>query len=366
MKASLAKGRFCVGYNKKMFNFKILAGLLLVVFLIGISWYFLKKQQPANVQKTLANQILSSPNPTSFPFEDMTIPYLRQKNYQSSLGERTKYQDNGSFTSYLTSYTSDGLKINGLLTIPNTDKPVNGFPAIVFVHGYIPPTQYQTTERYVDYVNYLARNGFVVFKIDLRGNGSSEGQPGGSYYSSDYIIDALNAYSALQNSGFVNPAKIGLWGHSMAGNIVLRSLAAKPDIPVAVIWAGAGYSYTDLIKYGLHDNSYHPPQVANEQNQKRQKLRQLYGNPDPNNWFWQEVAATNYLSDYKGAIQLNHAVDDDVVNIGYSRDLNALLDQTSIPHELHEYSSGGHNITNPSFTPAMQNTVAFFDKYLKN
>lgn len=90
-----------------------------------------------------------------------------------------------------------------------------------------------------------------------------------------------------------------------------------------------------------------------------------YGEPKDGNPFWDLVAATNYLNDFKSAIQLNHAVNDDVVGIGYSRGLNVLLDKTTIPHELNEYPSGGHNISNPGFTPAMQNTVNFFNKFLK-
>lgn len=63
-------------------------------------------------------------------------------------------------------------------------------------------------------------------------------------------------------------------------------------------------------------------------------------------------------------IQLNHAVDDKVVNIGYSRDLIKLLGETNVPHELNEYSSGGHNISGASFVFAMENTVEFYKKYL--
>jgi dipeptidyl aminopeptidase/acylaminoacyl peptidase len=138
----------------------------------------------------------------------------------------------------LTSYDSDGLRVNGLLTIPKGQGP---HPAIVFVHGYIAPTIYKTTERYQDYVDYLARNGFVVFKIDLRGNGESEGDPGGAYYSGDYVIDTLNAYVALQSAEFVDPARVGLWGHSMAGNVTFRALVAKKDIPA--VSSGQGRLY---------------------------------------------------------------------------------------------------------------------------
>jgi dipeptidyl aminopeptidase/acylaminoacyl peptidase len=272
-----------------------------------------------------------------------------------------KYSDNANYTTYLTSYDSDGLVINGLLTIPKTDGP---HPAIVFVHGYIAPSAYKTTEKYGDYVNYLARNGFVVFKIDLRGNGESEGEPGGAYYSGDYVIDTLNAYSALERAEFVDPKRIGLWGHSMAGNVTFRSMVAKRDIPAVVIWAGAGYTYRDLLTYRISDNSYRPPQTSTNLSNRRAKLRELYGEFDENNEFWQKVAPTNYLGGLTSAIQINHAVDDKVVSIEYSRNLMKVLDSTNIVHELNEYPSGGHNISGNTFSQAMKATVEFYLKQM--
>ncbi len=345
-------------------------GLLII---LGVGGFFLWKQQTSAEPEPLAavknalvrSAPLLSPSPSPILFEDLTIPYLRRKEYKSSLGELQPYNNNGTYNSYLTNYTSDGLKINGLLTRPAGEQPEGGWPAIVFVHGYIPPTLYRTTEKYEAYLDFLARNGFVVFKIDLRGNGDSEGEPGGAYYSSDYIIDTLNARSALANSDFVNPAKIGIWGHSMAGNVTLRAVAVDAGIPAVSIWAGAGFTYLDLRKYGIQDGSYRPPTDATERQRRRQLLRDTYGEPDGGNPFWKLVAPTDYLKDYKGAIQLNHAVNDDVVNIGYSRDLDTILDNTQIPHELNEFPSGGHNITNPSFTQAMQKTVDFFERHLK-
>lgn len=312
-----------------------------------------------NIPQAAIDQPVVSP----MPFYELTVPYLKSREYSSQLGQLTKHEQYASYDSYLTSYGSDGLKINGLLTIPKDN--LQKHPAIVFVHGYIAPSIYQTTEKYVDYVDYLARNGFVVFKIDLRGHGDSEGDPGGAYYSSDYVVDTLNAYSALQNADFVDSNAIGLWGHSMAGNVVFRSFAVNPSIPAVVIWAGAGYSYEDLVKYGLNDQSYRPPTDNSQRSQYRQRLRDMYGQFDSKSVFWQQIAPTNYLSDIKGAIELHHAMDDDVVNIGYSRDLISLLDKTAIPHQLYEYASGGHNIAGQSFAVAMQRTVEFFHKYLK-
>ena len=85
----------------------------------------------------------------------------------------------------------------------------------------------------------------------------------------NYIIDTLNAKTALTNSDFVNPKKIGLWGHSMSGNVIARALAASPDIPAIVIWAGAVYTYTDFSQYQIEDNSYQPPPENSESRRKR-------------------------------------------------------------------------------------------------
>lgn len=305
-----------------------------------------------------------SPIPTPFLFQEMTIPYLRLQDFNSSLGELSQVSQNSEYTSYLASYDSDGFKVNGLLTIPVGEAPDGGWPAIVFVHGYIPPQNYKTLTNYASYVDYLARRGFVVFKIDLRGHADSEGEAGGGYFSGDYIIDTLNARSALQNSDFVNQKKVGLWGHSMAGNVVSRSLAAEPSIPAIVIWAGAVYTYEDFYDLSIQDSSYQPPAQESERRKKREELFQTHGTFSKNSEFWSQVPMTNYLDGITGAISLNHAVNDPVVDISYSRNFNELLNQTNIVHELNEYSSGGHNLTGNVFNQAMQNTVDFFNEQL--
>jgi dipeptidyl aminopeptidase/acylaminoacyl peptidase len=306
-----------------------------------------------------------SPTPTPFPFQEMTVPFLKARKYESQLGDLTQVSETGTYTSFLTSYSSDGLRVNGLLTRPKGTTPVGGYPAIVFVHGYIPPQSYQTRTQYSAYVDYLARNGFVVFKIDLRGHGTSEGEASGAYYSGDYIVDTLSARSALGQTDFVNKEKIGLWGHSMAGNVVFRSMAVAGDVPAVAIWAGAVYSYEDFQDYGIDDNSYRPPPGDSERTRRRQELFDTYGQFDSNSSFWRQVPATNYLDSVRGAVSLHHATDDNVVSIEYSRGLNNLLEnKTGITRELKDYSSGGHNLSGGAFNQAMQNTVTFFKTHL--
>src|SRR5690606_37963951 len=219
-------------------------------------------------------------------------------------------------------------RIYGLLTVPLGDVPPGGFKAIVFNHGYIPPSSYRTTERYIAYVDTLARSGFVVFKIDLRGHGNSEGVPTGSYYSPDYTIDAISALKSLQTLDFVDPDGIGMWGHSMAGNLVLRAMLVEPDIKAGVIWAGAGYSYDDLAAYGISDTSFRrepapePAPETGEQNWSTSRrrgslLRQAYGSPDSGHPYWRSVSLTANIRFLQSPLQLHHAANDGVVNIAY-------------------------------------------------
>jgi uncharacterized protein len=368
-KSALKKNSLPITPKGSIKKYVLLGGLSFLVFVCLGFFLYRNESKPVQEIKNTIKKVVAQPTvvpePTPYPFYDLTIPYFREQNFDSSLASLEEVASNASYTSYVTNYTSSGFKVNGLLTEPTGERPEGGWPAIVFIHGYLPPSSYATLgQPYSAYVDYLARNGFVVFKIDLRGHGESEGEPGGAYYSSDYVVDSLNAYSALQKAEFVNPNKVGIWGHSMAGNISMRTIAARPEIPAVVIWAGAGFTYTDLFTYRITDASFDPNQSASSRTRMREQIRKLYGDPDPSKPFWQQLAPTNYLSELQGSIQIHHAVDDNVVDIRYSRDLSALLEKASVEHEFYEYQSGGHNISDASFTTAMERTVEFYKNNL--
>src|SRR5215207_789214 len=103
-----------------------------------------------------------------------------------------------NYSRYYVSYLSEGLKIFALMTIPYGEKPSTGWPVIIFNHGYIPPDVYRTTERYVAYMDEMARDGYIVFKSDYRGHDQSEGEPGGAYSNTGYTVDVLNATASMK------------------------------------------------------------------------------------------------------------------------------------------------------------------------
>ena len=298
--------------------------------------------------------------------EELTIDYLRNLEINGSeIIFEQKLADASNYHQHLVSYISEGNKIYGLLTIPFVEPPEGGFKAIVFNHGYIPPTAYRTTERYTAYVDYLARSGFVVFKIDYRGHGESQGEPSGSYFSPGYTIDSITALKSLQMMDNIDSQGIGMWGHSMAGNLVLRAMLIEPDIKAGVIWAGAVYSYDDFALYGIDDNTYRPPEPSETEDASdpRRRSRQIfdtYGRPDTQVDYWKAVSLTENIEFLTSPLQLHHAEDDSVVNIGYSYSLAAALQENGLKYEFYSYEGGGHNLISPYFDQAMLRTVEFF------
>ncbi len=291
----------------------------------------------------------------------LSIQALRQGQYPGSpITIEQTLAPGPNYRRYIASYRSEGLKIYGLLTIPNGNRPQAGWPAIVFLHGYIPPAQYRTTERYKAYVDSLARAGYIVFKIDLRGHGNSEGSPSGAYWSPDYTVDTLNAFASLARFPQANPERIGLWGHSMGGFLTLRAMVVEPRIRAGVIWAGVVGTYEDLLyRWRRGPGAQIPPGAL----RRREMFLARYGSPQTNPQFWQAITPHNYLEQV-GPIQLHHGLADTVVPVAFSQRLAQALDQAGRPFELYTYPGNDHNLSQ-SFTLAMRRSVAFFDRYLK-
>ena len=297
----------------------------------------------------------------------MTIESMRQRQYPGSqiVIEQT-LAPGSNYNQYIASYQSEGLKIYALLTVPAGEKPATGWPVIVFNHGYIPPAVYRTTERYVAYVADIARSGYIVFKPDYRGHGSSEGMPGGAYGSPDYVVDDMNALASIKQYAGVDPQRIGMWGHSMGGYITLRAMVISKDVKAGVIWAGVVGSYADMLTNWRRQT---PPAESvavtpGAGRGWRNSLSETYGTPEQNPAFWDSISANAYLADLSGPLQLHHSLLDHEVPEVFSESLLQQAQAAGKQAELFTYPGDDHNIAN-SFGTAMQRTIAFFDQYVK-
>ena len=307
----------------------------------------------------------SSPISTATPIpHPLQIDAMRTREYPGSDVVIEQALDPGvNYSRYYVSYISEGLKIYALMTVPTGEKPSTGWPVIIFNHGFIPPDIYRTTERYIAYVDLIARSGYIVLRSDYRGHDRSEGEAGGAYSRPDYTVDVLNAVASMKRYPDSDPNRIGMWGHSMGGYITLRSMVITDDIKVGVIWAGVVASYPDMLTRWRRGT---PSAITPTPSSRswRFSLVQEYGSPEENPEFWSSISANSYLRDLSGPIQLHHGTADADVPLEFSELLFYQMIEADQYVELYKYEGDNHNISN-YFSQAMQRTIEFFDRYLK-
>jgi dipeptidyl aminopeptidase/acylaminoacyl peptidase len=295
----------------------------------------------------------------------MMIEAMRQRTFPGSAITIEKELEPGvNYRRYYASYLSDGLKIYALLTVPSGTPPTSGWPSIIFNHGYIPPSQYRTTERYIAYVDNLARNGYIVFRSDYRGHDQSEGLATGAYGDPGYVDDVLNAVASIKQFPQADPDRIGMWGHSMGGYITLRAMVISKDIKVGVIWGGVVAPYPDIFARGPRPTSVASVTPFPGTRNWRSGWALLYGSPEENPAFWNGISANSFLADISGPLQLHHSVTDEEVPVAASHKLYDEMQTAGKYVELYTYDGDNHNIAG-HFTQAMTRTIQFFDKYLK-
>ncbi|MBM3190352.1 MAG: alpha/beta fold hydrolase, partial [Chloroflexi bacterium] len=238
---------------------------------------------------------------------------------------------------------------------------------VAFNHGYIPPREYRPTERYLAYVDAFARNGYIVLRPDYRGHGDSEGEPTSIFASPGYTVDVLNAVAAIQRFPDADPQRIGMWGHSMGGQITLRAMVVSAEIKAGVIWAGmvAPQGYMTLHWRTRAASRPTPtPDGYPVRGRWGEELTSLYGTPEQNPAFWDAVSPNAYLGDLSGPIQIHHGAADESVPLAYSQALAEGLRAAGQAFEFHVYEGDDHNISR-NWGMAMTRSVAFLDRHLK-
>ncbi len=89
-----------------------------------------------------------------------------------------------------------------------------------------------------------------------------------------------------------------------------------------------------------------------------------YGTPETNPKFWASISPNSYVSDLSGPLQLHHDVGDSEVPLRFSQELYDEVKAAGKTAEMYTYPGDDHNIAN-SFNLAMQRTIQFFDRYVK-
>lgn len=140
-----------------------------------------------------------------------------------------------------------GVQFAGTLTIPDGRGP---HPAVVMITGSGPQDRDETLfghKPFLVIADALSRQGVAVLRFDDRGVGGS----GGSVTEAtteDFASDALAAVRFLKGISDIDPAHIGLIGHSEGGYVAPVAAARSEDVAFVVLLAGPGVSGREILE----------------------------------------------------------------------------------------------------------------------
>lgn len=139
-----------------------------------------------------------------------------------------------------------GFKIGGTLTLPQDAK---NCPAVILISGSGAQDRNETIHQQQPFwviADYLTRNGIAVLRTDDRGVGASEGKTSDAT-SKDFATDVLCGVNFLKTRPQINPASIGLIGHSEGGVVAPLAAVSSKNVSFMVLLAGAGIPGDSLL-----------------------------------------------------------------------------------------------------------------------
>jgi dipeptidyl aminopeptidase/acylaminoacyl peptidase len=253
-------------------------------------------------------------------------------------------------TTSLVTYLSDGVTVTGLLNEPQGEGP---FPAVVLVHGYVPPDQYTRGLDAQGAALDLARAGYITLVPDLRGYGGSEQAP--NLFLSGWIADAINAGGALKQHPGVDGENVGVWGHSMGGGISNRAMVVGDMFDAVVLYSPIS---ADL------DEMFLDPFGGYEQGVTQELVESLVAAlEDPT--FRHRLSPIHYLENVTAPVSIHVGSNDNVTPPAWSKSIRDELTRLGKSVEYFEYPGGGHTLRDANERQFHSRVLEFFDRNLK-
>jgi len=299
--------------------------------------------------------LLGAHNDTSTPFNLVSLPALIEHRYDGRNLRLTRVLARElSFTRYAVSYRSGRLTVTGVMNVPT--RP-GRHPLVVIAHGYGDPTRYTTGGMLEREQTYLAENGFVAFQIDYRNHaGSTREDVDPVARPLGYPADLVDAVRAVRRADlpFVDASRIGLFGRSMGGGVVLNALAARPHLArAAVLYSPVSSRAADNYDRWVRDD----PGL-------RRRVVAGYGTPQDNPRFWAEASSRRYVDRVDVPLQIHHGTADGTCPVSWSRATTAALRAAGKDVTLVEYPGEDHRFDR-SWSRFMHRAVTFLRARLR-
>ncbi len=305
----------------------------------------------------------------------LSIEAMRVDRHTATLTFERSLEDGPSFSAYLVSYRSSGLKVYAMVAVPNTPKPQAGYPVLVADHGFVPtPEEYGITadgidsrpgDYYRDIPDNYAREGFLVVMPDYRGHNISEGLEftTGFLATNYYTLDVLALLSALPGLDDADLDKLFMWGHSLGAEIALRTLLVDGSIRGASLWSPVGGS---LWEQAYHYSWYDNDDNTDSHDKPKARMDELSRDIDNLGFPYDPDSSEpgQFLHFLDTPIVVHHAKDDGEVPYIWSELLATKLELQNKTYTFYSYESDKHLFEDELQAIAVARDVEFFRSLL--
>ena len=135
------------------------------------------------------------------------------------------------------SFVSDGLKLQGVLHLPEGGKPDQKYPAFIVLHGF---GSNKASHGCEEPCKLFADWGYAMLRFDMRGCGESEGERG-TLICLEQVRDTSNALTFLQGHPNIDPDRIGCMGSSFGGAVTVYTAGVDRRVAAAISAGGWGH-----------------------------------------------------------------------------------------------------------------------------
>nr|WP_010133566.1 DPP IV N-terminal domain-containing protein [Microbulbifer agarilyticus] len=225
--------------------------------------------------------------------------------------------------------------------------PKKTYPTMVFLYGG-PHVQLVTNSWDRPFNQFMAQQGYVVFTLDNRGSanrGKKFEDPIYQKMGVVEVVDQVTGVKFLRTLPFIDPERIGVFGHSYGGYMALMSMFKAGD------YFKAGISGAPVTDWGLYDTHY---------------TERYMGNPNQVPAAYEASSVFPYAENLKGPMLIYHGMADDNVLFTNTTKLIKQLQDSGQQFELMTYPGKKHSLrgkeTRKHWYQMMKD---FFDRTLK-
>jgi len=225
------------------------------------------------------------------------------------------------------------------------------YPLIQFVYGgpgvQVVKNAWQGDSKLFQQI--LAQQGFIVLEVDNRGTPGRGRDFERAFHKALGSVDVQDQSEVLEHvllhNKFIDPLRVGVYGHSYGGYLTLMLMMQKSDL------YKVGVAGAPVVDWSLYDTHY---------------TERYLGRPQEGENLYKNANVLNYSEKLKGDLLLIHGMADDNVLYSHSTLLYQKLQSLTKPFDIMVYPGSKHSLRESRDVQKhhMESILRYFQKNL--